>query len=94
MTTLRQARLAKRLVRRWLGDDPRVRGVGISGGPQAGFAVEVLLERPLDEAPPDRQPVDSSEDGPGEVPLLWHVVGPVEPREQDSGQDPGQGPGG
>ncbi|MDA2810671.1 hypothetical protein O4J56_08495 [Nocardiopsis sp. RSe5-2] len=86
MTTLRQARLAKDLVRRWLGADPRVQGVGISADSEAGFAVEVRLERPLDEAPPERQPVEEPEDGPDEVVLRWRVVGRIEPREQDPGQ--------
>lgn len=94
MTTLRQARLAKDLVRRWLGTDPRVRGVGISVEPEIGFSVEVLLERPLDEAPPDRQPVEEPEDGPDEVLLHWRVVGTIGPLGQEPGprgQEPGQG---
>nr|WP_246421963.1 hypothetical protein [Nocardiopsis mwathae] len=79
---MRQARLAKRLLRERFGADPRIRGIGVTGGPRTGFAVEVLLRRPMDAPGPDVQRVESADDGGGgvcEVPVRWRVVGGIGP---------------
>ncbi|ASU84721.1 hypothetical protein CDO52_19660 [Nocardiopsis gilva YIM 90087] len=79
MITLHQARVAKRLLRERFGADPRIQGIGLTGGPRTGYAVEVLLKRPMDPPGPGCQKVGPADEGVCEVPVYWRVVGRIGP---------------
>ncbi|MFC4562516.1 hypothetical protein ACFO4E_11690 [Nocardiopsis mangrovi] len=78
MSDYRYAQEAKRRVREQYGADPRVLGVGVRVDDGDGYAVEVLLERALDDTPPEVCPAEVGGDRQ-DVPVHWRVTGPITP---------------